>query len=169
MNLKVITLSTGEIVPLDYAKQFLRIDYNDDDMLIQGMVWAAIEHAETFIRRSISTKTYELTLNNGENSVMLPNPPLVSVDSVLDDNDSAVEYELIEENGRSFINFNPNNKTVITYQAGYNKVPKTIEQAILILVSHFYENRETVIVGTSVVRMPFSVEALLNPHKSGWF
>nr|WP_156647154.1 head-tail connector protein [Lentibacillus sp. JNUCC-1] len=57
---------------------------------------------------------------------------------------------------------------IVNYKAGYEKIPKSIEQAVLLLVSHFYENRETVIVGTSVVKIPFSVESLLYPYK-GWF
>lgn len=166
MNLKVITEPTEEPISLDDVKSFLRIDYNDDDKLLEIMITAAREHAETFTRRSIAKKTYELTLNDYASRVSLPNPPTISVESVLNDG-QAIEYELVEEQGRSILTLN--SEATITYQAGYKNVPKTIIQAMLILISHFYENRETVIVGTSVVKMPFSVEALLYPHKSGWF
>ncbi|MBT2215839.1 head-tail connector protein [Virgibacillus dakarensis] len=169
MNLKVITPPASSPVDLEYVKQYLRIDYDDEDALIQGMIDASVVHAEAFTRRSLAPKTYELILNDYVGQVYLPNPPLISVDSVVNEYSTPIHYEVIEERGRAVVSLSPEfDKAVITYQSGYGELPKPIEQAILLLVSHFYENRETVIVGTSVVKIPFSVESLLYPYK-GWF
>jgi uncharacterized phiE125 gp8 family phage protein len=40
-------------------------------------------------------------------------------------------------------------------------VPQAIKQAILLLVGHWYENREDVVVGTVVNKLPTAAEALL--------
>lgn len=170
MNLKVITETTKEPILLDDVKQFLRIDYDEDDFILQTMVSAAREYAETFTRRSIANKTYELTINSYVDRISLANPPFVNIDTVIDSNGETIDHKVIEEYERAIIAFNSFYETAkVTYQAGYDVVPNTIKQAMLILISHFYENRETVIVGTSVVKMPFSVESLLYPHKVGWF
>ncbi|MCG1029308.1 phage gp6-like head-tail connector protein [Virgibacillus halodenitrificans] len=169
MNLKVITYPANSPIKLDLVKDYLRIDYGEEDALIQGMINAAISHTENFTRRSLSIKTYELTLNKYKNRVKLPKPPFVSLDSVKDENLQPIEHVVLEEDGTAFVVFeNSFEKAIITYQSGYEEMPKPIEQAILMLVSHFYENRELAIVGTSVVKLPFSVEALLYPYK-GWF
>lgn len=64
---------------------------------------------------------------------------------------------------------------MITFTAGYEpdtassptdyraNVPAGIKRAILMLVAHWYEHREAVMVGASVGEMPFAVKALLAP------
>jgi hypothetical protein len=45
-------------------------------------------------------------------------------------------------------------------------LPKPLYQAILLMVGNLYEHREPVIVGVSVVKIPFTLEYLLYPYKS---
>lgn len=40
-----------------------------------------------------------------------------------------------------------------------------IRSAILLMVGHWYENREAVIVGTSASELPLAVERLLHPYR----
>lgn len=40
-----------------------------------------------------------------------------------------------------------------------------LEQAQLLLIGHWYENREAVVVGSSVAELPFAVEALAGPYR----
>lgn len=40
-----------------------------------------------------------------------------------------------------------------------------LEQAQLLLIGHWYENREAVVVGSSVADLPFAVEALAGPYR----
>jgi uncharacterized phiE125 gp8 family phage protein len=58
----------------------------------------------------------------------------------------------------------------ITYQAGYstgNLLPKIYEIAMLLLISHMYENRE-VLTEASLSELPYGVSALLSIDK-GWY
>jgi uncharacterized phiE125 gp8 family phage protein len=53
----------------------------------------------------------------------------------------------------------------ITFVAGYangDAVPKHLLQAVYLLVGHWYENRETVIVGMTANNVPMAVQALLS-------
>lgn len=45
-------------------------------------------------------------------------------------------------------------------------VPGNLKQAIRMLVAHWYENRETVVVGTITSEVQFGVDQLLQPLKS---
>jgi uncharacterized phiE125 gp8 family phage protein len=62
------------------------------------------------------------------------------------------------------VQLGPVNAIEIEYVAGYGTaadVPQMIKQAILLLVSHWYENREPVNIGNIVNKIPFAVESLL--------
>ncbi len=39
---------------------------------------------------------------------------------------------------------------------------------MLLLIGHFYENREIIITGASVAEVPYAVDALLNPYRLSW-
>lgn len=58
----------------------------------------------------------------------------------------------------------------VVYQAGYAgagdvwAAPADIQQAVLLTVGHWFENREAVIVGTNTVEIPFSARAILEAN-----
>lgn len=59
----------------------------------------------------------------------------------------------------------------VIYQAGYAgagdvwAAPSDIQMAVLLLVGHWFENRESVVVGTSAVEVPLSVQAILSAYQ----
>ena len=57
----------------------------------------------------------------------------------------------------------------VTFVCGYGvnpgDLPEPIRQAMLLLIGHWYENREAVNVGNIVSALPFAVEALLGPYR----
>ena len=42
---------------------------------------------------------------------------------------------------------------------------KSIQQGALLLIGHWYANRETVAVGVSAIELPMATNALWNPHR----
>jgi uncharacterized phage protein (predicted DNA packaging) len=50
--------------------------------------------------------------------------------------------------------------------AGDYAIPKGLVHAAKMLVAHFYENRETVVVGVSVNKLPLAYEHLIEPYKN---
>lgn len=60
------------------------------------------------------------------------------------------------------------NAVTVTYQAGYgaaSAVPEAIKQAMKMLISHMYENREIVIIGARMDVLPMTVQYLLGPYR----
>jgi uncharacterized phiE125 gp8 family phage protein len=57
----------------------------------------------------------------------------------------------------------------VTYVAGYgpagDDVPAAIRHAMLLLIGHWYEHRESVVVGGNPVQVPLAVQALLRPYR----
>ena len=58
---------------------------------------------------------------------------------------------------------------IVQFKAGYgdagSDVPKPILQAMLMLISHWYENRESTVVGTIATQVPQAADMLLMPYR----
>lgn len=186
MGLKLITVPAIEPVSLPEAKLHLRVDIDDDDTAIVGQIMAARRWAEKATWRAFNTQTWELTLDAfpGVTWIQLPWPPLQSVTSVKYTVDAGTEYTYASSNyivdvdnepGKIVLKSTstwpsdtlyPVNGVRIRFVAGYGDdaedVPEHYRQAILLLLGHWYENREQVVVSGAVPKeVPLGVEALL--------
>ena len=183
--LTVITPPEMEPVTLDEAKAQCRVDVNDDDALINGLIITARERIETLALHAALTQTLELVLDDWplRYYVQMPKPPLQSVVSVhytLENGQDvlwdAANYITATAHvpGRVVLAPNvtwpsdivyPTEAVRIRYVAGWTGrefVPQSLKQAMLLLISYWYENREAVLIGAGLLMMPipFGVEAL---------
>lgn len=186
MGLKLITGPGIEPVSLPEAKLHLRVDGDDDDTAIMSQLMAARRWAEQAAWRAFITQTWELTMDAfpGTDRIELPRPPLQSVTSVKYTIDAGTEYTYASSNyivdtdnepGRIVLkstsswpsdSLYPVNGVRIRFVAGYGDdaedVPEHFRQAVLLLLGHWYENREQVVVSGAVPKeLPLGVEALL--------
>lgn len=183
--------ATVEPVTAAEAKAHMRILNADDDTYIEGLITAARQHAEHYTERAFVTQTWTLKLDRFPDyfgDIRLPKPLLISVSSItyvdLDGTTQTLSSALYEVDaqsqparirpayGQSWPTTRDQfNAVTITYTAGYGAaataVPKAIKQAIMIMVAHWYENREPIITGTIVAEVPMSANALLGPYRVG--
>jgi len=158
-----------------------------EDDLLNSLITAARQYCEGFQRRAYISQTWHLWLDEFPNKayIEIPLPPLqaagVSI-KYYDTSDAGTEWptsnyfvDAKSEPGRIVLNYGniwpstalrPANGVCVTFIAGYgllaSDVPKKVKQAMLLLVSHWYENREAVATsGAMPKEIPFSVEALL--------
>lgn len=188
MNQKVLSTTGPEPVTLEEAKRQCFVTSNSDDGLIDRLIKAARAYAENETWRAITPGEY-LAFSDGfpdSGEIEIPRPPLISVEKIeyrnTDDqmvtmDESDYEVDKLSEPGRIRpVNSWPSTKrdsynTVqITYKAGYaeNNAPEGIKHAILMMVKHFYDNPEAVVVNTGSVQVnevPLGVDALLG-HES---
>lgn len=190
MPLVQLTFAAEEPVSLDRAKLHLRQDETDDDDLIRALVTAARKWCEVRLRQCLVTASWRLSLDGfpcGAGMIELPRPPLRSVTSVkyydaanVERTVSSTYYDvdvasrpgrLVPAWGYTWPATYPRlNAVNVEFSAGYgdaDDVPETIRQAILLLVGHWYANREAVAVGTITKPVEFSVESLLGCDDHG--
>lgn len=190
MALVLTTPPASEPVSLVEAKAQCRVEISDDDDLIEGLIRSARQWAERFTRRAFITQQWMYVRDDWPQDAdwfRIPLPPLQSVESVqyqVADGTlytlSASDYtvDTISEPGRIALadgaswpsdDLYPVNGVRVQFTAGYgnqgSNVPQPIRQAILLLVGHWYENREAVTVGAVAREVPFAVEALLWPYR----
>ena len=188
MGIKVVTQPQNEPVSLPEAKLHLRVDGEDEDTLIESLIKTAREVAETsFTWRALATQTFEYTLDQfpRERFLYLPRPPLKTVESISYKDKTGTEMVLNADRyivdtaadpGRVVlepeaswpdVELYPASAVRIRFTAGYddNNIPESIKQGMLLMIGHWYENRETVIVGNVAREVPFAAEALLYPYR----
>lgn len=174
---------TPEVVTLAEAKAHLRVGYEDDDTYIGSLIEAAATWAATTSGLSLGEREWTLSIDGfPDDKLVLPVVPLVSVESVTyaDEFQAARTYSGFRVFGVGSdvpgyalpavdaqwpeTSKEPESVTV-TFTAGDDTIPKTIKHAILLLVGHWYENRESV-SAHNLSEVPFGVSALLLPHRN---
>ncbi len=173
-----------EPVSLDEAKAHLRVTTTDEDAYIASLITAAREWCEGFQQRAYITQAHKLTLDRWPcgRAIYLPRPPLQSVTSIVYTDSEGAQYTIEAksyivdtdaEPGRIVLAYGASWPSVtlrpaagveITYVAGYgdaSDVPQKVKQAMLLLVGHWYEQREAVLAGSISKEIEFAVHSLL--------
>ena len=191
MALILVTGPTAEPVTLAEAKLHLRVDIDDDNDLIEALVAAAREYVERLCRPQVAliSQTWKLVLDATPGDTITLRPyPLQSVSSIKTISDAGVEatysssgyqVDTSSEPGRVRLKSGYSwpsttlqalNGFQVTFVAGFgddpSDVPQQIRQAVLLLIGHWYENREVQIVtGAVPASLAFTVMALLAPWR----
>ena len=147
--INVLTEQDANIIDLAEIKNFLRIDFDDDDNLLRELLKTAVKQCELYISKSLSEKNYKLSVYEcATNTLNLPYPPVISVNSItiIDKYNNNIEYTnyLLDTISNKIIFRNlPNNfyRIDIIYTSGYTKIPDDIKQGILFHISKMYEDK----------------------------
>lgn len=181
------------MLTLTRAKQHLRLAitaqeaeaYTDEDAIIQGLIDAAYQHAEHYTQTTLAQRAKTLVLDGfpaGSSKIELPWAPVVAIESLeyTDPNGSGQSLDadtlrldtrpiyptLAPQWGTEWPSTTDEPEcVVITATAGYAQTPPDVEAALLLLIGHLYENRESVVIGTATAALPMGVEMLLAPYR----
>lgn len=190
MNLTLDTAPTTEPLVLADVKAHLRVDSTADDTYITSLIAVARQYLDGYsgvLGRCLITQTWDLVLKGFPSSglIDIPLPPLASVTSIsYIDSDgasqtlAATEYDVDVGGGAVRLAYNKSwpatrsvfNAVTVKFVAGYgvaSAVPEPLKQAMLLIIGHLYENRETVSTGKALSVLPFSVNTLIAPYKTG--
>ncbi len=168
--------------PLDLAdaKLHLRVDHTDEDDYITSLIAAARQYLEEQTWRALTTQTWRLWLSRWPSgrSILLPRPPLQSIVSVRYYDSDDTEYTFGTSDYAAAVRMTPGalvltgaswprvitlrgaEGVVVEYVAGYgdaDAVPSLLKHAVRMLVGHWYENRETVVIGAGLTARPVPV------------
>jgi len=178
-----------EPVTLSDAKLNLKVDGTEEDALIGGLITAAREYAERVTGRKLITQTIEYRLPYFPATIELPVRPVQSVARIRYTDTEGVLQTLDASSYQLYGAVTPPKitpvygavwPTVRTHQpdsvvvditVGYGDdgaaVPEVICQAIKLMVNHWFENREAVIVGNvKAEELPMGAQHLLNLHRT---
>jgi uncharacterized phiE125 gp8 family phage protein len=140
-QLEIITDLAVEPVTLQEAKDYMRISSNAEDSLIEELITSARERIEKFTGLSLGEKTLKAYWFYFHIPQEIPYGPVTLIDSVVNDEDVALEYVARGLQYKTLESYSTTGLT-IEYEAGFAVAPKGLKLAILKQVSTDYENRE---------------------------
>lgn len=195
MGYKLKTAPAAEPVSRTEAKLHLKLDSDTtDDTLIDALITAAREAAENYTGRAFINQTWELTLDEwpeegdsvGASIELIPSP-LSSITSITYKDQDGVtqtassstlyEADTYSTPGRACLKYGQiwpsireiQNSITVTFVSGYgassSSVPAAIRAAILMIIGHLYEHRESVNIGNIVTEVPQGAMFLLDPYR----
>lgn len=114
----LITAPTDDALTRAAVKQHLRIDFDDDDDLIDAVILAAVAQLDPaaggWLGRALRPQTWEFRLYGFPNrGIQLPYPPLISVTSLKYDDVNGVEQTLVENTGFRVLGIGAKGKQVV--------------------------------------------------------
>lgn len=191
MGLTLITAPTMQLIGLDEAKEYMRVDHTTDDADIDRLCKSAEMWMERQTGRALLTQTRELSIDAWPDSliVKLPKPRLLSIVSVK--YDQAVDgVEATVDSADYQVDLNPDgfgrlapafggfwpsarlqfNAVRVRFTCGYGPgvadVPEDLKTAVLRIISETYENRENSITGTIITEIPLSAIDMAREHRA---
>lgn len=192
MGVKLITDAATEPITLAEAKLHLRVSHDVDNTPITAWIKAARQVVENYTNRQLISATWELYIDSwpldGE-YIELPMAPTTSITWVKYYNSSgdltelaAANYLLdeISEPGRlyrapngSFPAVQTRRNAIIVRQvcgwADAATVPGPLKSALLLILSHLYENRQDVLTGVTAQALPKGSVSLMAPYRINRF
>lgn len=170
-QIKINSTIGNEILTIQDVKDFVRIDTDSDDNIITAMISQSRIWCENYISRDIVSKnrTYYLDSTNG--IFDLPFGPTSSIQQITINGTVTTDYEILGlDNETIDLDGGSAERVKITYiTAGIND--SLIKQAMLQLISTYYDNRSDFIEGASKgigknVEIPTSSTAMLTSYKT---
>ncbi|MDA0780672.1 MAG: head-tail connector protein [Rickettsiales bacterium] len=182
----VVTPPESEPISISKAKDHLRVDHSDEDDYILSLIGSAREFAERFTRRALMTKTVDFKIDEFPIDVIeVSMPPLQSVSSItyIDPNGELQTWgssnyivDTISQPARiapAYGKVFPSTRcqmNAVTIRAiigygGSSDIPKEIIQAMLQMIGHLYEHRESVDIGRPLNEVPMTTKYLLEPYR----
>jgi len=179
MEIVVVTPPVQEPLVLSEVKTFLRVDHDFEDGYIAALIAAAREYCEAYQRRAFINRELLVRIEKPQGVIKLPYPPLQTVQSIkywdkyetvhqLENSDYTLDTVSVP--GRIIpagIWLCSARAMEVRYVAGYGEepsfIPNSVKVAMLLLIGHWFENREAVsnVQGTT----EFAVKALLDVER----
>lgn len=185
---RTVAPSVDLLTPAE-VKAHCRVDTTDDDNLLTMLIAAATSYLDGYsgiLGRALLQQTWKQSFEGFTDDMRLAVGDLIGVTSVKYYDASNVQWTLAgtvytaaaDEIG-PYLDLAPgqswpatyarDDAVEVTWTAGYGtaaaSVPAAIRQAALLLIGHWYANREAVNIGNIVAEVPMAVAALIAPFR----
>jgi uncharacterized phiE125 gp8 family phage protein len=189
MTLVLTTPPAVEPISLAEAKAHLRLESGSADTLVASLIVTSRLHIETVLGLALVTQGWTWLIDAWPDLAVLrlPMRPVQSISAVrvyaedgsvvslpadsylLDGNGAPARF--VRRRGRVWPMPGRNaNGIEIAFVAGFGAqaadVPEDIRHALLLLVAHWYANREPMELGSPAVAIPEDISRLLKPYRA---
>jgi hypothetical protein len=170
-DITTLSAPTAVVVTLEEARNYLKVDYGEDDDLITSLINTAQTRLEQYAGVAMSTRTLRVVAYV-DNFIELPYVPTNTILEVeYWDGTAWVEipvggYQVLGETTKKiYLTSIYNNEFRFTYSCGYTVTPNTMKTALLKMVSDLYEYRESSVEATKPSANLMTAYELMKPFK----
>lgn len=188
----VVTPSTAYPVSITEAMDHCRVTDHGESGYLNSLIARATRYAESYLGRRFITTRLRASWDAFPDTIRPPQPPFKTLVSLTYVNSTGGTATLCSTLTSTAIRIDSDSEPAridpaygttwpatrevtravqLTYDAGYaatsTGVPETIRHAILLLVGHWYENREPVVMDAIPKEVPLAVDSLLNMEHYG--
>ena len=192
LRTQIVTAPAVTPISLDEVKSQLRVEHTDDNTLLTRLISVAIAMTDVkgVLGQAMITQTWAQWLGpNPTKTVQLLLGPVQSVSAVkYYDVDGVLQTDTLA----NYSVFGVPSKTTIEPKSGFNwpvtqerddaikieyvigygdastDVPETIRHALMLMIGHWYDNREQTQMD-DLSDIPFGFMELLNIHRETWY
>ena len=152
------------------------------DGMLNRLIKAARAHAEEYCSARWAGQTVTAQCDTFGDLARLPDGPLESVtsisyvdpageeqtisDDVYEPRKDGLEPSIVLKSGQSWPRIGFGSRIALTAVYG-GEAPDSVKHAMLMLIGHWYVNREAAVTGTIATTIPIAVDALLCNHRRG--
>ena len=171
-------MADGTYITRVEAKAHLNVDFSDDDTYIDGLIAMAEQLVLVEIQGSadgegtVSFTSGSTALSGVDTNFM----DFTSGDTITIDGDT-IKYTstiatITDKENLDFTCGFSTTESGLGYTVNYGLplgtgvLPKVLKQAMLLMIAHFYANREPVIIGVGAAKMPYGYDFLVSPYKN---
>jgi len=170
LDQKVTQDASAEPVNLNVVKEYMKVDYQEEDLLISSLIKTARKLLESKYDVGIIEKTLRVVLNNSCGGRDLPGSPITEIVSVATRAGAITDFEIIGEFHR-FVEKPVCDYLVITYKSGYSmdQVPEAFKTAIKAQALWMFERRGDQDISSKVCPAAAAIMAPYKRNSLGFF
>lgn len=155
------------LITLPEVKAHCRVFTDFEDTYLSSLIPVYLDMAQSYTGRMLTTGSAVAVVHSWQSQVLLPFGNVTEVTKLVLDNTESTAFTFDDVSQIISINA-PYATARIEFNAGYETLPVVVKQAVLVMISTAYANRDDVVVGQTVNEMPRTSRDLLDRVKLPW-
>ena len=165
---KIITQEPlAGLVTLEELKRQCRVFTTFEDAYLSSLIPVFTEMAQSYTGRMLTEGSAVAVVHSWQSQVLLPFGEVTEVTKLVLDNNESTAFTFDDISQKIFITA-PYATARIEFNAGHTSLPESVKQAILVMCSTAYNNRDDYVLGQSANQMPSTSRDLLDRVRLPW-